>query len=100
MTRAAVRLSVCILLLTIPPASICAATLKQATSHQTGPYCGVYSVYGALVSLGLAEGLDPASLLQTKYVGSSDGSTMAELQQAVHDLRFGSGNGSVAWSAD
>jgi rhodanese-related sulfurtransferase len=48
-----------------------------------GPYCGIYSVCGALVAIGRPIELD--ELLIDKYIESPDGSSLAELQTAVHD---------------
>ncbi len=48
-----------------------------------GPYCGVYSAYGALRAVGIEVQFE--DLLDNKYVGSFYGSTAAELKQAIVD---------------
>ncbi len=57
---------------------------SERDSSNSGPYCGVYSVYAALQSLGIEVPLE--QLLQTKYVGSPLGSSLRELEQAVLDF--------------
>lgn len=49
-----------------------------------GPYCGVYSVYAALRTLGVE--LRFEDLLKHEYIGSYDGSTARELKRAVEDF--------------
>lgn len=49
-----------------------------------GPYCGVYCVYAALTSFG--NDVEFPALLEPKYVGSSMGSTLAELRSAATDF--------------
>src|SRR5215471_8429906 len=48
-----------------------------------GPYCGIYSLYAALRVNGISVPFD--SLVQSKYVGSPFGSSLAELRQAAQD---------------
>lgn len=49
-----------------------------------GPYCGVYSVYAALRALDIDVRFE--ELLEHKYVGSYNGSSLGELSQAVVDF--------------
>lgn len=49
-----------------------------------GPYCGVYCLYAALRTLGIAAPFE--GLLDPKYVGSFEGSSAAELKRAASDL--------------
>ncbi len=51
--------------------------------NAAGWYCGVYSLYSALRTLQLPVPFD--DLAQAKYVGSTSGSTAAELHQAALD---------------
>lgn len=46
----------------------------------SGPFCGVYSLYAGLCSLGFNP--DPQFLIDKKYVGSNQGSSASELIQA------------------
>jgi rhodanese-related sulfurtransferase len=47
------------------------------------PFCGIYSLYTALRTEGIE--LEFSSLVQPQYVGSSSGSSIAEIVQAAHD---------------
>jgi rhodanese-related sulfurtransferase len=47
------------------------------------PYCGAYCLYSALKSMGRA--VEFRELVKPDYIGSGDGSTMAELSQAARD---------------
>jgi rhodanese-related sulfurtransferase len=66
-----------------PGTAVRSVGLQQSESSG-GPYCGVYSLYGALRSLGIEIRFE--DLLQTKYIGSESGSSLAELQQAARDF--------------
>jgi rhodanese-related sulfurtransferase len=52
----------------------------------SGPYCGVYSVYGALAAQGKI--IDFETLLSTEYISIGHGSTAADLKRAIADHGF------------
>jgi len=54
------------------------ATQKQKIS---GGYCGIYCLYGAMRFLG--RDCDPNELIKQEYIGSTKGSSLAELQKAA-----------------
>jgi rhodanese-related sulfurtransferase len=62
-----------------PPAS----SIAHVQEFSGGPYCGLYSLYGALRATGHAP--DFNGILQEKYLGSEQGSSLAELEQAARD---------------
>src|SRR5579884_3957483 len=61
-----------------------AASVRKPPASSPGPYCGVYSVYAALRSQGINVRFE--DLLQPKYIGSEDGSSLSELQMAARDF--------------
>jgi len=52
--------------------SSAAAPVKRSIDTSGGPYCGIYSLYGALKSLGID--VNFADLVQQKYAGAPFGS--------------------------
>jgi len=54
-----------------------------AVAATPGQYCGVYCVYGACRALGQRTGF--RGFLRSRYVGSTKGSSFAELVGAIHD---------------
>ena len=58
-----------------------AATALRADS---GPYCGIYAVYGAAAAVGVKA--DFERLLDAKYVSSRSGSTIADLMNAASEI--------------
>ena len=52
-------------------------------NFNSGPYCGVYSLYAVMGALGVETEL--ADLLQPQYIGSPKGSSLAELVSASRD---------------
>ncbi len=53
-------------------------------SYASGPYCGVYSLYGAAVALDVD--VDMAGLISARYISSSQGSSSVDLQLAANDI--------------
>ena len=49
-----------------------------------GKYCGLYAIYAAARLEGMR--LDFRKLLDAKYIGSANGSSLAELERAAHDV--------------
>lgn len=61
-------------------------TLPTVTKEELtpgGPYCGLYCLYSAMRLSG--NGTDFTELLEPEYVGSADGSSLAELKRAADD---------------
>jgi rhodanese-related sulfurtransferase len=58
-----------------------AVSARGAQSSQYSPYCGVYSLYAAMKLEG--KSVEMESLLQPQYVGSFEGSSLAELRDAA-----------------
>ncbi len=54
-----------------------------AQRKESGPYCGLYCVYGALQSVGKDVAFE--TLLRPRYLASRQGSSIEELRQAVID---------------
>jgi len=50
---------------------------------ESGPYCGLYCVYGALHAIG--KDVPFETILRPRYISSRRGSSVEELQQAVID---------------
>jgi rhodanese-related sulfurtransferase len=61
-------------------------SLKRKRSLDTsgGPYCGIYSLYAALRAVDIDVRFE--DLVSSKYVGSIQGSSLAELRQAARDF--------------
>lgn len=53
-------------------------------SFAAGPYCGVYSLYGAAVALGVD--VDMVDLISARYISSSQGSSSCDLQLAANEI--------------
>lgn len=49
----------------------------------SGGYCGIYCLYGAMRFFGVQ--IDPNELIRQEYIGSSKGSSLAELKKAAED---------------
>lgn len=63
-----------------------AASLGDRTKgSDSGPYCGLYCVHGALKAIG--KDIPFEFLLRPRYLGSREGSTIGELQRAVTESR-------------
>jgi rhodanese-related sulfurtransferase len=60
------------------------ATPRASGESSGGPYCGIYSLYAAMRSLGMTVRFE--DLARAQYVGSLGGSSLAELQRAASDL--------------
>jgi rhodanese-related sulfurtransferase len=67
--------------------AVAASESSPVASLNSGPYCGVYSLYAASKLTGKNVGI--RSLLKTKYV-SDNGSTIAQLERAANDLGLNS----------
>ena len=61
-----------------------AARSEEPEDRSRGPYCGIYCVYSALATLG--KQVEFESLIQPKYLGSSEGSSIGELRRAAEDV--------------
>jgi rhodanese-related sulfurtransferase len=59
-----------------------AETLRVRGS--SGPYCGVLTLYSAARLLN--HEIDVVDLLKPEYIGSREGSSLGELEQAAHDI--------------
>jgi rhodanese-related sulfurtransferase len=56
---------------------------EKQSEFAGGPYCGIYCVYSALNTFG--KKVDFESLVNVKYVGNYEGSSLQELTRAVRD---------------
>ncbi|MEN6626214.1 MAG: rhodanese-like domain-containing protein [Candidatus Sumerlaeia bacterium] len=75
---------VCLMLFVLSLNSVVCADLTPTRKKiLTGPFCGIYSVYGAMCYLGVKTPI--TELMQSKYVGSREGSSLLELKNAVED---------------
>src|SRR5580693_8372383 len=54
--------------------------LDRRPDRMSGPQCGIYCMYGAL--RGLGKTVDLKALLNSKYISSSEGSSIADLRRA------------------
>lgn len=59
---------------------------RWTTFDSSGPYCGLYCVYAALRVFDAP--IDSEAVLKAEYVGSSKGSSFAELIQLVQEHGF------------
>ena len=69
--------------LLLPFLGPCASHAGGAQGEDTGPYCGLYCVYGALQSIG--KDVPFETLLRPRYLSSRQGSSIEELRQAAID---------------
>lgn len=64
--------------------SFVALLSPNVCSFASGPYCGVYSLYGAAVALDVD--VDMAELISARYISSTQGSSSGDLQLAANDI--------------
>jgi rhodanese-related sulfurtransferase len=62
---------------------ICLST-SNTLRAESGPYCGIYSLYGAARSLGVDANID--NLIAPQYISSTRGSTAADLVRAAQSV--------------
>lgn len=80
----------CIVVLGLAPAAAVGEASRRADDPSLmpdfsgGPYCGIYSLYAALQMHGIT--VDFERLVDKKYVGSYEGSSLAELQRGAEDF--------------
>ncbi|MBI3839336.1 MAG: hypothetical protein HY288_15565 [Planctomycetia bacterium] len=58
----------------------------EPTDHSSGLYCGVYSMFAAIQAHGRSADLE--DLLDTKYISSPFGSTLADLKRVADDHKL------------
>src|SRR5689334_845088 len=61
--------------------ALCCERVLAASEQQAGPYCGIYCLYAA--SRWLDKPIPFERLLNPRYIGSMEGSSLPELQQAA-----------------
>jgi rhodanese-related sulfurtransferase len=54
---------------------------SKTQQKSSGGYCGIYCLYGAMKALGV--NVDPNDLMRPEYIGSVQGSSLAELKKAA-----------------
>ena len=73
-------------------AAVCTCAAPNANAADSGPYCGIYAVYGAATAIGVQSSFQ--DLVDQQYVSARKGSTIADLEKAaeklgVHATAFG-----------
>jgi len=81
-SRISIKL-ICALVLSIGLRASAADEVVSTAILPTQNYCGLYCVYGAAIHEGIS--FDFTSLLNSKYIKCSKGSSLDELQQAAED---------------